>query len=1127
MPAPLPPTAWPAEKDKISERPAGFYDKEKAPPDNAPLEDLVDYWERWASAGHFHHPSETVEQRLLEACLEEPERLPPFLSLFSGTETTAARLKELYDVKHGDESHEYWRDAVQKWLVFNSKYFLADLLALVGKVKDKEKYGSVENGDALSALARVDWETAEPVLNRLVAQGQARTRALALTLLYRHAVEEKNVGDEDRYRSALKVIAEDRNAPAHARNYAIEALSLAEWSGRDEWYLSLFYDETLLDPSDGNYGFSPLTSLFVRDPDKWIPVMSRLVEGKDQTARSAAATCLIVFQNEKARKDALQPLLPWLSNPAWAMDKRGHRLSLIQSLDNVDLPESVPGLIWAVEHDDSEFSLVRSYGAQALARYRDLRAAPVLKKALAIEKEESRRGLIIQGLLASGGLTEAEQLEALETYAARLTTVEGRASVEYRNDRHDPLPVPLSIGSYLSRASTVELSASLVRSVLARPDKLQKTDPLLARSLLEIAHKWRGRQIDLDLIARIGAGTANPQTIAEAIERRKELSESLKPEVQALIGIEGLPQGVAAVLLEDSALAQSLLASGSQLAQAAVLVCARLTSMSLPVEAVGSLMKSRDQLLAEAAERYLLAEDSREARELLWARHPGQAFITGWRENIELSGGDNFDDIGKIEEKLKAELFKENPPLEIYALVANVESYSYIVRVYQNRAVYSRSEDPSRYLERAISKEELSTFKSMIRNNVEDLGPQIDFCHHHCLASEFLVLTKEKGRRVFSHQGGWGPVVTYFDSLGRGDNARARYTLENEIEGLEVLHSNDKLLVKDVWQAGADVRVFVEREETPEESEEQLRDLSIEDEDEAANAERRRRQLAREQNRFSWRTFAHGKIGAKTAQPKGFLIFDQSRLAGESGTPSFFDQRQVQFVTDDTVVVASNFEGLWKITAGQGPIRISVGSGAYGNPIVTSDRKWVVVAKTDTNWGVPNYIARFNLQTGFEYRVALPPADQFDPIAHVAPHGKVLLRRAKDDEPSSKSVGPRTPEYYLLDASTGQTQLVFGVFTPLHQVEKRFLQPTGKPNEFWAAIPDHDNNQTKVGRYNLKDFSFQELLVVPHLSFDSMAMWIDEASEKFYVVYEGQLLRLALRRTSDNNPAIPNAKQRH
>jgi hypothetical protein len=138
----------------------------------------------------------------------------------------------------------------------------------------------------------------------------------------------------------------------------------------------------------------------------------------------------------------------------------------------------------------------------------------------------------------------------------------------------------------------------------------------------------------------------------------------------------------------------------------------------------------------------------------------------------------------------------------------------------------------------------------------------------------------------------------------------------------------------------------------------------------------------------------------------------------------------------------------------------------------------------------------------------MPPADQFDSVAYVAAHNKVLLRRASDEE--KKSSSPEEPEFYLLDVATGRTQKVTGEFAPLLQEGSRSLQPAGKPFEHWAAIPDREKNRTRVGRYNSRDFSFQATLDVQLLTFDSFSMRVDEKEAKLFVVYEGQLLRLPL-----------------
>lgn len=1115
LPAPTPrPQVTDAEEEAQTKRPPGFYDADKAPSDDAPVEDLIDYWSRWAntSGREGRKPSDAVRKRLLAGSESDPEILPHLLPLIPDTPEAAERVKKLYDASQGSTTlDDDWRKSVREWLKFNSKYFLDELLAMVRKVRDKD--GSVENDEALSALAKVDPDTAEPMLQALSGGGQPRTAAVALALLYGNARAAKDATAEEKYRARLQMVAADHNAPAHARDTAIETLTLTEWPGRDEWYLSLFEDETLLGMSDGSFGFSPLTYLFARDPEKWIPVMTRLVEGKNQKLRDAAANCLIVFQNHEARKDALRPLLPWLANPDWAKQKWDHRLRLIQSMDFIDLPESVPGLIWVVENDKSEYN--RSYAAESLAKYKDPRAVPALKKALAEEKDESHRARIIQGLLACGGMPEAEQVAALEAYAAKLVSPEDRADVErYRSYGDNPLPLTVSVGQYIARQK--DAPDTLVRAVLDQAESLRSKTPSQARILLGIAQGWQAKQVDLDMVQRIGTGTADAATIANALARRAKLRESVGPELRSLTALGGSAQGVAAVLLADEALALTILSSSDERAQLTLLACARLTQTALPVAQVGALLRSKNADLSLASERYLLAEDSREAQQLLWEHHPQKAFITGWRENIQFIGGDNFSAMERAEEKLRAELFRtEDAPLEVFALLGNNEQPLRVLRVYPKRAVYTHYEDASRYRERVISSEELSYFKSFVTtNSLRELGPQFGPCHHDCWVSEFLSLNRQAGRRVFSHQGfgGWDTLLANFDLLGH--DSKVHYRLEDEIKGLEVLFADEALSVKDVWQRGDDLRVLVEREATAEEIKQEERESSDDDEEDevAARAEQRRREIERAKARVSWRSFRDTKLGAVTSQPEGYTILDVTAFdIDENDFPSHLNTHLAQATVGSYVVLAGNLGkgGLWKKAAGRKAASIS-SEGVYANPLLTLDGKWVVAAKAETDWGRPNDVIRFNLKTGREYRVNLSPAEQFEPEAYLSAHGKVLLRRARDENDVREAAGPAAPEFYLLDASTGQTQLVKGVFEPLLQEGNRFLQPTGSPDEFWVAVPDRQKNQTRVGRYSLRDFSLQALLVVPHLIFDSTQMWVDEAGLKLYIIYEGQLLRLPL-----------------
>lgn len=1100
LPAPTPHQAQaPGPAEPKPRRPQKFFDKTNPPPDDAPLEDLMEYWGRWANTPIGPVLSEVSKQRLLDACTEDIRLLTAYVSVFPGDESTAKRIKDAYDKALSEPpSYEISLDTVKKWLLFKSKFFLSELFARARKVKEDDKTGSIDNQEALVALARLDWQTAEPLVKALAGGNQPRAGALALRLLYQQAISAKDLDAEEKYCGRLRTIASDRNAPGRAREIAIDSLSTTDWSGRDDWYLSLFADDSLRESRDGYYGFNPLTTLFNRDPDKWIPIMTRLVESKDRAVQQAAASCLVIYTIAHPRRDAILPVLRWLSDPDWLELSSTQRAWFMQKMDELEIPESVPGLMWIVENEESH----RHWAARTLAHYKDPRAVPVLRKAL-LKSRENNRKLILDALIALGGLADSEGVAALEAYAAKRLTAEGREELERFGYTDDPLPLPISIGQHL--ASKSDVAESLVRAVLAHAANVKKANPALAESILSVANQWKGRVIDLDMIQRIAAGTADVDTISTALERRTKLRESLGADLQMLLERTDEALGIGVVLLNDPQMAQSILTSENQQPQIGLLAGARLTQTPLPVDLVGRLLASKNPLLVLAAIRYLLAEDSKDARKLLWQHHPDQAFITGWRENFGNIDEGNFEPLAKAEERLRAELFKEDGPLETFALIGNSEQRdSYVVRIYANKATLTHYEDNSRYRERVITQAELADFKQhVVTAGLADLGPQFGECHHSCWVAEFLGLKKSEAWRLFSYgpMSAWESLIAKFELMRSGENARIHYDLEDEIKGLEVLYADDNLLVKDVWQSNDEIRIFVERSETGEEFMQRAGIVEGEADDEAALSERRRKESAIKKARFSWRKLDGNKATAVVAQPPAYTTFDEGNFPTDDGSEIDDGNRNVQIVSHDTIVITRGFEGFWKQVAGRRAVRIGDEESAYAEPIVTADGKWVVLAKTDTDWSKPNYVVRFNLQTGQEFRIKLEPADEFDPIAFIPVRDRVLLRHGSD--------------YYLLDATTGEIQKVSGEFAPLLQEGKRFLQPTTQPQEFWAAIPDETKNQTLVGRYNLKDFSFKQVMAVPQISFESVAMWVDEKRGKIYVVYKDQLLSLPLKTTID------------
>ena len=1163
---------------KAADRKPDFFNKNKIPPDDAPIEDLVAYWSHQSSSyqrlRYSVKPSEKTLARLLEFCAENPDRIVQFLSIFPAKPEVVEIVKRHYDSFGEKDAEDYRANRIKSWLFYNSNLYIDELVKKAEKVGDKDNY--VTNQEDLLALAQVDWERAARILERLVAADKTQpvSAVLARWAYYVHAIEAGDEPDVSKYRRQLQDVVEDRSALPGARDLALDALSTGQaWDGRDDWYLTLLADETLHELKVNEQTMTGLTTLLLASPpDKYIQMMASLVEHKNPTIRRAAIENLLVYVNGEPSVEAVRALLPWLTNPNWVPDDPNGRAQVINAVSKVDLPETVPALINILNSEKKYLNHI----AEALARYKDPRAVPALQAALADVRVMYHRNVLIAALDACGGIGDDEKMAAIEAYAEVFSTPETAKSFadslyqQYDENNPNPISVAVNIGSYVARQPNP--GDGVVTRAIEREKKLRRTKPAVAAALSLFMQSWQGRVIFNERLRRVREGEADLNTILITLAQREEIRRKNETDVFEMRAAGGgVARGIAPCLLEDGADIESLLRQTDADALIAALGCGRLLRIKLPVAEVGALLKNPNKTVALAAERYLEAEDSPQARTLILAQHSGEAVILGARQ-LFLTDPKNyvFNDVlrelldsvsprgylnpshpamDKSEAALREEI-KANPDLlAIYGILPNDDAGQQIIRVFKDKVVFTFYEDVARYRERALTAGEYEDFYRLVLDEkIDTTVPYSGYCGD-CQPKEFVMFGKNGGRRVFftvdsNEQSPMSKIVKRFESFNAGE-LKLQYRLADKIKGLEVLLADEKLTAKAVWKNGGDLRVLVEDLDKQAEIQKNLKaefeaenKASVDDEEDENSAikyEAQRKRLEESQYaHYFWRSIENGRLGGISTQPLEIpYLYDETQLPTTRGiepAPRAWKVRAGNYeirTSDDS----ADENGLLKTSRSQPPQMIKKGS--YESPIVTGDGKWVIATKAES-WSEPRNAVRINIQTGREFKINLPPADVFKPIAFIASQNKVLLYRAKgrnfynsranqdvdeEDEATAevkpsvattkddKNPSPQTPEYYLLDAATGATQPVKGEFRPLEQTDYRPLQPTAaSPDEFWAAIYDKKAKETAIGRYNTKTFTFQTIAKLPQIMLDSMSIWVDEKEAKVYFVYEGHVL---------------------
>jgi len=1049
-----------------------------------PIRDADEFLKKWSHtkiASEYQFTSEKKENseltpdiqgKLLEDCKSYPKYLPKLLGFFNESSATydtvfsifqQADMLEIYTSRETQE--------IKQWLIARSIYFRDDLIQSAKSFHFDGEY--IQNKNALNILSRLDWATAKPILISHSQSVEPHVFTYALSLLYRYAEPD----EKDRLREQLQRIVNDDSAPGSARATACDAVLKSAFDGKPEWFISTL--ETLPSLSEGYMGFSPLEQCVASDPDKWIPLVIEQIKSSNRNTHDNAVQCLVQFHLERAREDALRPLLPWLGNPEWSSAR--DRLRLIQSLDLIKIPESISGLMWVVDHENGSYL---SGAAEAL-EFQDAKIAIPTLKASLVRAEKHHKREIIRAIQNLGGFSEDDILTAIKALAEHLiATTEQKELQEYWWNHL--LSVDLSpmesLGLYMVAPN--QASDSLARLLLERAERVEPENPDIANIFRQIVRSWSVPESGGVILAEISKSDPSLEAVIKALNNRDKLREWFPKQVKNLATGDGVTAAIASVIIGNEECLLNILNGNDAMSQAMLLACSRFSGQKLSVPQVALLFDKGNETLNNAAEQYLVENNSQSARAVILSQHP---------DEIRIFGARGLDQFAGVEQSLRPQLLEANSPDEIFALLSGGGwggNGQIIVSVRNDTARLTLLYGNGRYAERDLTSDELSRLRYTLDvNHIEDLPPLytrvLDGIEY-----EYIHLTPNGGRRVYMNNPlseiEDAPIYYYivelFQNLRNAGKLTVHYNCEKEIDGLTVILSAPEYNVNAVWSEDDDTRVL----------------------------------LADETRSLQWYRLLDGKVGEKVEQPEACrIIGSRDDIPKYLKVSSGLTLHPWQSGMGNGEVVRAgrinrNDEGLWRCSKGKEPVKLC--NGRYARPVTTPDGKWVVAAKADKNWAPPNDVIRYDLQNNKEYVLGIPAAENFEPISYLPTQKRILLFR------SGKLRGEETsiePEYRLLDSESGESEIVNGDFEPLDQLTYRPLQASCKKGFKWAAIRDRTCQGTALGLYDMQEFVFDPVMLVPFLNFNSMDMWIDEENEIVYLTINDDLVRFPLTKRSE------------
>lgn len=1122
----------------------------KAPADDAPLPELLDYWRfrRYQNSKGKDAPSEIVSQRLLDACVNRPEVCSPYFEYFPKTQSTYDALYQAVKERSDDEKESLFQ--LKSYLQLNSNYLREELLVSAQRVEP----------GSLTALAELDWDAAKPILEKQLLSNASEVSVTALEISRKHALQVGDTSLAENYLAKLQQIVANRQTPPAIRGRALHIAMQEDWQGQEEWFLSLLADPVLsgleiatqsiyfdelrkqveikaaevaaaaaaaaaaaratvdrAGNTSKSYGVNWLAQNAGKNVRNVIPKIINLVGNADPTVHNAAVSFLAAslsrpnsgeFSTSSSNKatdysqEIVQALSPWLSNKNWA--QAPGRISVLGGIARQKSTENMTGLL-AVLNDDAEDDEVRVAALVALRSSEDQRLVPLLKGILPKLKQEFFSQTVIETIFSLNGFSEEEIVIAFEAGTRYEIALEAQG--ENAPQQNVIPPLNILVGLVLN-ASDSSLTDGVVQRVFDRVKELTPTEPLIAKTMLSRVEHLKNRPAQLNLVERIRTGDVDANLLAYALAERAEFKKQVSDALYPLLSEGGYAAGFAAVLLGEEGRVKDILIGKDVKAQQALLVSARYVRDKLSVMEIAPLLSN--PILTNAAENYLEIENSRAARELIWSRHPNQAWIVGEAggEDEELDA--RFMSRKEREKKLQEEVLKGGGVESIFAYLShpNAAMPAIIVRVKQEEAELSLLNVKGYQKKRLLTNSEFKELKYLTAQpEIEDLRPEsYGFRNSRTgqYVGEYLRLNKESSRRILLNDLKRAPkkdatsyeqLAGLFYSLSRTGDFKIRYDIEDKIKGIEVIYANEKRPILGVGMENKELRVYLRNTENP------------------ATA-------TDPENQLQWHVFEQGQLGSTTTPPthltESYELYDELDKLWPNGRRglrylSVIPSRHTTYLTKDE---PDDEAGIYKLTNGTQLEKIL--SGNFFGLEVTPDEQWLIACKRtlaperapfrEQETTSPYHLVRLNLKTKQEFPIKLPVGvNMLYPHTHLPGSSLIFLT-----EPFSRENISNQKSFWL-DAYTGRLQPATGDLRPL--LYKTFIpfQPAATPKSYWVAFTDERKNIGYFGLYNVDNFTFKPRFELPNLQIASTSLWADEASGYVYLTHEGNLLRLPLK----------------